>query len=191
MPQYRRLRRFGGTYFFTLVSHMRRPLFTSALARRTLRESIAVVRAELPFTLHEIVLLPDHLHIVLTLPDGDSDFSKRLGEIKSTFTKSYLAAGGKEIAQSASRTRQGYRAIWQKRFWEHLVRDKNDLWECRKYCWYNPVKHGLAKCPHVWQWTTFHEAVKREWISDKWSCACAGAIDAPKLAEFPGVEMDE
>lgn len=179
MPNDRRLRRRGGTYFFTVVTFRRRQSLVHSLARRCLHEAIDGVRQRWPFQIDELVLLPDHFHLILTLPSGDDDFSIRLARIKSTFTKLYLAAGGNEDTQSASRAAHGYRAVWQKRYWEHWVRDGDDLLGCRQYCWFNPVKHGVAKCPHDWPWTTFHRAVSNGWIEADWGCTCRGEAFRP------------
>jgi putative transposase len=148
---------------------------------------IEKVRSNHPFTIEELVLLPDHFHLSLTLPDGDADFSTRIGSIKSTFTRMYLDAGGTEFDQSDSRAAHRYRGIWQTRFWEHHLRDLDDLGECRKYCWYNPVKHGLVRCPHDWRHTTFHRAVEQGWIAKNWGC---DGDAAPEIREIAGAEMD-
>ena len=112
MPEYRRARQAGGTYFFTVVTHERRPFLTDELARGCLRSAWREVRGRRPFHADAVCLLPDHLHTVWTLPEGDCDFSGRWAAIKSMFSKRYLAAGGLEHARSASRTRQGEAALW-------------------------------------------------------------------------------
>jgi putative transposase len=126
MPDYRRNYVPGGTYFFTVVTHLRRPFLTSELARSCLHAAFDKIRGKSPFEIVAIVLLPDHWHAVWTLPPGDSRFSLRLRQIKETFTRSYLAGGGTELAQSRSRAQHGMRGIWQKRFWEHTIDDDDD-----------------------------------------------------------------
>jgi putative transposase len=111
VPHDRRLHRGVGTYFLTVVTHRRRRFLCSALARRCLHEAIDRVRAQWPFVIEERVLLPDHFHIIPTLPDGQSGFSVRIGRVKRSFTRAYLAAGGKELAQSESRAEHGLRGV--------------------------------------------------------------------------------
>ena len=190
MPNYRRVHSPGGTFFFTLVTHGRAPIFDDPVARRCLHESIALARRDRAFDLLALVLLPDHLHLLITLPPNDADFSTRLAAIKGRFSRSYPAAGDVEQPQSASRNRQGYRGFWQKRFWEHEVRDDPDLFHCLDYTHYNPVKHGLATCPHAWPWTTFHSFVRDGRYEPDWCCVCDNRIRRPPPAGIPGAEMD-
>lgn len=155
MPSYRRLFQPGGTFFFTLVTHHRRPLFRSDEARRCLREAILCEQNKHRFELVATVLLPEHLHCIWKLPDEDSDFSKRWGRIKSKFTKLWLAAGGREVAVSVARAEHHECGVWQKRFWEHGIRDEEDFSHHVNYIHYNPVKHGLVRCPHEWPHSSF------------------------------------
>jgi putative transposase len=192
MPNYRRAYVPGGTFFLTVVTHDRAPLFHDALARKCLRESMALARRDHPFVLLAATLLPEHLHLVIALPENDADFSVRIGAIKARFTRRWLAAGGTERKQSAARRRQDYRGVWQKRFWEHWVRDERDLGRCFDYIHYNPVKHGHVACPHAWPWTTFHRFVREGRYEADWCCACEGregSMPTPP-AEMVGAEMD-
>jgi putative transposase len=139
------------------------------------------------------VLLPDHAHLVITLPSGDTDFSTRIGALKARFTHQWLSAGGPETPQSTSRERQEYRGVWQKRFWEHVVRDEDDLAACCDYVHYNPVKHGYVACPHLWEWTTFHRWVRERRYEADWCCACDAGGANPRLViprDIRGAEMD-
>ncbi|HEV7300073.1 MAG TPA: transposase [Tepidisphaeraceae bacterium] len=172
------------------MTHERGGVFDDAVARRCLRESIALARGDRAFDLVAAVLLPDHLHVVFTLPPGDSDFSVRVAAIKARFSRRWVASGGGERAQSASRDRQGYRGIWQKRFWEHTVRDADDLAHCVNYFHYNPVKHGYSTCPHAWEWSTFHRFVREQRYAADWHCACGGVPAQPPVADIRGAEMD-
>ena len=190
MPDYRRAYQPGGSFFLTLVTHARAPLFDDPLARRCLHESLALARHDRPFDLLAVVLLPEHLHLIVTLPDGDADFSTRVAAVKGRFSRRWLAAGGAEQPQSASRRRQAYRGVWQKRFWEHWVPDEPDLIRCLDYTHYNPVKHGHARCPHEWPWTTFHRFVRERRYEPDWCCACDGRTVRAAPAEIPGAEMD-
>jgi len=118
-----------------------------------------VGRAKQPFEIVAFVLLPDHLHSVWTLPEGDSNYSTRWRRVKECFTRAYLAGGGEESPQAASRTRKKQRGIWQRRFWEHTCRDEDDLKRCVDYVHWNPKKHGLVTNVCDWAWSSFHRFV--------------------------------
>jgi putative transposase len=153
---------------FTAVTYRRRPMLVDSLSRRCLREAIAIIRDKWPFETVAIVLLPDHLHTVWTLPPGGDRYSLRWRRIKEEFTRSFLAGGGTELAQSASRNRQGYRGVWQKRFWEHTCRDEDDLKRCVDYVHWNPKKHEVAERVAYWPWSSFARFVRlgeydRDW----------------------------
>jgi putative transposase len=172
MPDYRRAVLPGGTYFFTLVTYRRAPILCDPLARRLLRESVdACVRAT-AFTVDAMVLLPDHLHAMLTLPPGDADFSSRWSRIKRSFTQRWLAASGWEGAVSFSQGKDRRRGVWQRQFWEHAIRDRRDYNAHLDYICYNPVRHGLAACPHEWPWSSFHRLVDRGVYERTWCCGC-------------------
>ncbi len=160
MSDYRRWFVPGGTYFFTLVTYRRRPLFRDPTARDLLGKAVRDIRDELPFSVVAIVLLPDHLHAILSLPTGDDDYSSRWQRIKRDFTVQWLAAGGNETPATASEQQRGQRGVWQSRFWEHLIRDESDLKNHADYVHYNPVRHGHAKAPKDWPASSFHRFVK-------------------------------
>jgi len=174
MPDYRRAFVPGGTFFFTVVTADRRPIFEDSQARHLLHHSLVQCRAAHPFTLAAMVLLPDHLHALWVLPEEDADFSRRWAAIKARFTHDFLAAGGHETERSPSRIGRGSRGIWQRRFWEHLVRDDNDFAQHLDYIHYNPVKHALATCPHEWPHSTFQKWVGRAVYEPAWQCTCGG-----------------
>jgi putative transposase len=159
MADYRRNYIPGGTYFFTVVTHLRRPMLTDDLARTCLHNAIERIRRDWPFEIVAIVLLPDHFHAIWSLPDGDANYSLRLRRIKEEFTRGYLERGGTELPESASRKAHGQRGIWQKRFWEHTVRDDEDLKRCVDYAHWNPKKHGLVTRVWDWRWSSFHRFV--------------------------------
>ena len=161
MTNYRRARFAGGYYFFTLVTHERRGFLTDDLARECLRSAWHKVRRNRPFAVMAVCLLPDHLHCLWRLPPGDHDYSQRWRLIKTDFTRSYLEAGGSEGAQSVSRRQKCERGVWQRRFWEHQIRDENDLDRHVDYIHYNPVKHGLVNTVADWPWSTYHRFVRR------------------------------
>ncbi len=187
MPNYRRAILAGGTFFLTIVTENRAPILTSAAARAMLHRAITETVHTRPFELVASVLLPDHLHLLLTLPLGDTDFSRRIAAIKARFTRMYLAADTTEAPQSDSRARQGYRGVWQKRFWEHTIRDTADLATCLDYIHFNPVKHRLASCPHAWQWSTFHRYVTNGHYPREWQCTCTNPPMQPPI-DLPPIE---
>src|SRR5512136_259803 len=125
MPDYRRSYVNGGAFFFTVATYKRRPLFAEGSAVDALRFSFKRVMAAYPFQLDSIVILPDHLHRIWMLSDGDSDFSLRWRLIKSDFTHYGPVTSGE--AASDSRLRKGEKGVWQRRFWEHMIRGESDL----------------------------------------------------------------
>jgi putative transposase len=168
MPDYRRWYVPGGTYFFTLVTLHRRPILCTDMARRCLHEAIDKVRADWPCDIVAIALLPDHIHTVWTLPHEDAGYPIRWKRIKEEFTRSFLASGGTEIMPSSSRLRQLERGIWQRRYWEHTVRDEEDLKRCVDYIHWNPKKHGYVSSVHRWQWSSFHRFVQKGEYEMSW-----------------------
>jgi putative transposase len=188
MPQYRRAWQPGGTFFFTLVTEGRVPLFARAGSRALLHQAVSVCRTARPFVVNAAVLLPDHLHLILTLPPGDADFSTRLSMMKSHFTRLYLRDGGSEWMRSTARRRQEYRGVWQRRFWEHCLCDDRDLHAHLDYIHYNPVKHGLANCPHEWPYSSFQRHVRLNAYEPDWLCRCQGG--SPVLPCFDGLACE-
>ncbi len=185
MPEFTRAFAPGGTFFFTVVTHQRRPLFAAQRARTLLRRAMDTVRAHRPFQLDAIVLLPDHLHCIWTLPPDDTDFSTRWRKIKETFTREYLAAGGPESRVSAGQERKGLRGVWQQRFWEHTIRDETNFERHMNYIHFNPVKHGRATCPHNWPWSSFSRWVKQGAYDADWCCQCNGRpVEPPSLHDL-------
>lgn len=163
--QYRRARVGGATYFFTVnLADRRAKLLTDYVD--DLRESVRKVRQAHPFEIIAWVVLPDHMHAVWTLPADDADFSKRWNQIKGTFSRSLP----KGEALSASRAGRRERGIWQRRFWEHLIRGEDDLARHVDYVHYNPVKHGYVKQAGEWPYSSFHRFVRRGWLPEDWGC---------------------
>ncbi len=156
MPQYIRAFVPSGTFFFTVaILERRRPLLTQHIAE--LRNAFTMVQAQKPYTMNAVVILPDHLHCLWTLPAGDADFSSRWQAIKSHFFRAIPASE----SLSARRQRKGERGIWQRRFWEHAIRDENDFERHADYIHYNPVKHGHAKTAAAWPHSSFKRYVGR------------------------------
>jgi len=168
MSYYKRAHISGATYFFTLVTFDRRPILTSALARACLRDAIRVTRTQQPFQLDAICLLPDHLHCLWMLPDGDADFSSRWNRIKGLFSKRYLAAHASHADPNPSRRRKGEATIWQRRFWEHCIRDADDFRHHLDYLHFNPVKHGHASRATDWPWSSLARYVRLGWYEPAW-----------------------
>ena len=205
MPNYRRARAPGGTFFFTVVSWRRRSVLCNPDIRAALREAITTVRKMHPFVIHGWVLLPDHLHCVWTLPEGDGDFSVRWSKIKrfvtqrvegsvigahgapyglaGTVTGAHGAPYGSDCAGctpctvhgahgapyghvNRSRRREG--RVWQRRFWEHQVRDQPDMIRCLDYLHWNPVKHGHVTSVGEWPYSSFHRYVQQGHYPARW-----------------------
>lgn len=152
MTHYRRNWILGGTYFFTVVAANRAsaPLVDHI---NDLRLAFRTVRAELPFEIDAIVILPDHLHTLWTLPQRDSDYAVRWKKIKAVFSKCMPD----NESRSASRVAKGERGIWQRRYWEHTIRDENDLRAHCDYIHFNPVKHGYVRAACDWPHSTFRQ----------------------------------
>ncbi|QBB71070.1 transposase [Pseudolysobacter antarcticus] len=154
MSQYRRNRVPGGTYFFTvnLLDRSSRLLTENIDA---FREAVRQVRARKPFHIDAWTVLPDHTHCIWTLPPGDTDYSARWKAIKIAFAKTLP----KTEQLSAVRLRKGERGIWQRRFWEHTIRDERDYAAHVDYVHINPLKHGLVQRVADWSYSTFHRYV--------------------------------
>ena len=159
MVTYRRADIPGGTYFFTVVTNNRREIFTMPEARNFLRQAVLDVRKQYPFTIDAWVLLPEHLHCIWTLPPGDHDFSGRWGRIKAGFSRRAKELLHDEALLTRSRKNKRESTIWQRRFWEHAIRDERDLRTHMDYIHYNPVKHGLVEQVCDWPYSTFHRLV--------------------------------
>jgi putative transposase len=174
--QYRRLYVPGGSYFFTLVTESRRPILDGDAAIGILREAFRSVMDRYPFALSAAVVLPDHLHCVLSLPEHDQDFSTRLRLIKTWFTKHCDSRLRDDVVDSARRSR-GERAIWQHRYWEHLLRDEEDYRRHVEYIHYNPVKHGYANRPVDWPYSSFRHYVAAGIYPESWG---ESVVDLPE-----------
>jgi putative transposase len=191
MPDYRRAVVPGGTFFFTVVTEGRSPILCSDSSRSFLRAAIEECRQRFPFEIEAFVLLPDHLHPIWRLPDDDSDFSKRWSIIKRRFSQQYVASGDAEQSISESKKRNNRVGVWQRRFWEHAIRDDDDLRSHLDYIHYNPVKHGLVSCPHLWPYSSFHRFVKAGLYEKDWMCVCNGRrVAAPTFPTLQRFAME-
>lgn len=160
MSDFRRYFVPGGMYFFTVVTYGRRPILTTEAGRIHLRSAIETVRQTRPFELFAQVLLPEHWHLIMQLPAGDAAYSTRMRRIKEEFTKSWLAAGLPEARVTSAQRRNHERGIWQPRFWEHTIKDIEDLESHFDYIHWNPRKHQLVKRVRDWEWSSFHRFVQ-------------------------------
>jgi Transposase and inactivated derivatives len=162
MVRYRRNFVPGGTFFFTLALADRR---SSLLVDHVglLRAAFRSARERKPFAVDAIVILPDHLHAILTLPSGDSDFSGRWRSIKATFTRSIIATGA-----DIRCNHRGEYLLWQRRFWEHTIRDDDDFERCASYVHFNPVKHRLVSTPNEWLFSSLHRYVRAGILPRDW-----------------------
>jgi len=164
MPNYRRAFVPGGCWFFTVnLLDRRRSLLTENIG--ALRETMRIVKARHPFTIDAMVILPDHIHAVWTLPPGDTDFSLRWRLIKIGFAQ----AVPNTERRSDVRRQRGERAIWQRRFWEHLIRGEEDFRRHIEYCYINPVKHGLVRRVNDWPNSSFHRDVRALLFPEDWA----------------------
>jgi REP-associated tyrosine transposase len=164
MPNYRRFRIPGGCYFFTVnLLERRKTLLVDHID--LLRESVRACQHQHPFHIDAWVVLPEHMHCIWTLPEGDDNFSKRWKLIKTHFSK------GLPVTERRSRVRQkrGERGIWQRRFWEHAIRDERDYSMHMDYLHFNPVKHGWAKQVIDWPYSSYHRYLYRGVYPANWS----------------------
>ena len=161
--QYRRHYRKGATYFFTInLADRSSDLLIKEV--ETLRRAFQTVKHKHPFHIDAIVILPDHLHMLCTMPNNDADFSKRIKLIKYYF--SYHIAKTEFV--SNSRLKKSERGIWQRRFWEHCIRDEADYQAHIDCIHMNPIKHGYVKQVKDWQYSSFHRFVADGLLSINW-----------------------
>ncbi|MGH8162219.1 MAG: REP-associated tyrosine transposase [Gammaproteobacteria bacterium] len=163
--RYRRANAAGGTFFFTvnLADRSSRALVEQIGA---LREAVRVAKHRHPFEIVAWSVMPEHLHAIWTLPPDDADFSLRWNLIKGGFARALPCA--ETIA--ASRRGKRERGIWQRRFWEHLIRDETDLGRHVDYVHINPVKHGHVARASKWPYSSIHRYIRRGWLTADWAC---------------------
>jgi len=156
----------GTSYFFTVVTHKRRPILCDEPVRQALRTAIERVRRHLPFQLDAMVLMPDHLHCVWTLPNDDPNFSTRWSQIKHHVSYSCRDLYPDSLSRSRQRKREA--PIWQRRFWEHQIRDEIDMERHIDYIHFNPVKHGLVATVSAWPYSSFARYVRAGIYPEDW-----------------------
>lgn len=156
MMDYRRVWQAGGSYFFTVVTHQRQHLLTQNEYLKYLRQAFQHVRKKRPFTIDAIVILPDHLHCLWKLPPDDDDFATRWRLIKH-----FVSCG-------INKNLNNKEVIWQKRYWEHCIRNESDWKNHMDYIHYNPVKHGYVTSPMEWSYSSFSNAVEKGLYNKNW-----------------------
>ena len=164
MPTYRRFWVPGGTYFFTVnLSDRRGRVLTVNI--NALRAAFKETRAARPFDVIAAVVMPNHLHCIWTLPEGDADNARRWSQLKSAFSRRVPY----EEFVSPSRIERGERGIWQRRFWERYIVDENDLHAHIDYIHYNPVKHGFVARAFDWPHSSFRRWVVEGVYPEDWA----------------------
>jgi len=168
MPEYKRIKIAGGTYFFTVNSYKRKPLLTLDIVRQGLRDAVIKTRKELPFKIDAWVLLPDHLHTIWTLPPEDANFAARWAMIKQYTSKFCRDLVECNDNMGDSKVLRNELSLWQRRFWEHLIRDDDDYKKHFDYVHWNPLKHGYVTRVIDWPYSTFHRFVAQEIYPSDW-----------------------
>jgi len=172
MSEYRRVFQPGGCYFFTVVTHERRSWLTEEKALNRLGQAFRRAMESRPFVMDAVVVLPDHLHCIWQLPEGDHDFPERWRQIKR-----FVSIGLKSpINERKEKT------LWQRRYWEHLLRDEEDWRHHMDYIHYNPVKHGYSRRPADWPYSSFKQAMARGRYEASW-----GELEPKNLS---GMELE-
>jgi putative transposase len=166
MTEYRRSYVKGATWFFTVNLAQRKGNKLLVNHIDDLRRAFYYVKERHPFRLDAVAVLPDHLHCIWTLPPGDSDYSKRWNLLKGHFSRAIEK--GEQISESRQKRRE--RGVWQRRFWEHLLRNQEDFNRHVDYIHWNPVKHGYVKLVVDWPHSSYHDYVARGIYSENWCC---------------------
>ena len=155
----------AGASFFTLVTHQRQKILTEEINIARINDAFKIEMAKRPFIIEAFVLLPDHLHTIWKLPDGDHNYSTRWSAIKRYFSTGCV---GVTHVLSESRRQKREKAVWQRRFWEHTIQDEEDWRKHLDYLHYNPVKHGYVASPKDWPYSSFHRRVEIGWYTAEW-----------------------
>ncbi|MFT5663035.1 MAG: putative transposase [Gammaproteobacteria bacterium] len=164
MPNYIRNRIKGGCYFFTvnLLERHQNHLLIEQID--LLRNVVRQVKHKYPFHIDGWVVLPEHMHFMFTLPQGDDDYATKIRPIKTLFSKNLP----KTERRSTVRQKRGERGIWQRRFWEHSIRDESDYKAHMDYLHNNPVKHSHVEQVKDWSYSTFHHLIKCQVYPENW-----------------------
>ncbi len=181
MPNYIRDRTPGGTWFFTVVTYQRRNVLCDAPIREALRVAIKQIQVKYPFQIKAWVLMPDHFHCVWTLPPGDSNYSLRIGLLKRAVTLKCKSQNYERDKRSLSRQKHRESTLWQRRFWEHKIRNEKDLRHHVDYIHYNPVKHGHCQNPTDWPYSTVHNFISKRIYPVGWATPLPTVLNAKSL----------
>jgi putative transposase len=165
--RYRRAKTPGATYFFTVVTFRRRRILCEPDNLELLRTAFKRVKSRHAFTIDALVLLPEHLHCIWTLPPGDNDYSMRWNGIKGHFSRH--CSGNYKTTPTNSQRRKRAQTLWQPRFWEHQIRDEKDYEKHCDYIHWNPVKHGLVARVRDWPYSSFHCFVRCGLYAPDWA----------------------
>jgi putative transposase len=168
MPHYRRVKLKGTTVFITMVTYKRLPILANPQSRQILRYAWHVTNQHFPFTTDAICLLPNHIHTLITLPEDEWDYAIRVREIKRLFTKGYLISNSEHENRNQSRLNKKEAAVWQRRYWDHIIRDEIDYQNHFDYIHFNPVHHCLVDNVASWQWSSFHHYVRLGVYDEDW-----------------------
>jgi putative transposase len=163
---YRRIWHHGGTYFFTVNLLQRRDNTLLIDHVQEFRDAVKKVKSKYPFKIHAWVILPEHMHCILELPQEDADYASRWRLMKSYFSKSIANTEYK----SEVRIKRKERGVWQRRYWAHLITDEKDYRAHMDYVHINPLKHGLVENVKDWQYSTFHRYVLLGVYPQNWAC---------------------
>ena len=177
--RYRRASVPGASYFFTLITYRRKPIFCDPRHVELWHGAVARLQRTRPFVVEAEVVMPDHLHVIWTLPDGDADYATRIRLVKTAFTK-VLQPHIPDETINDSRARKGERHVWQRRYWEHVIRDERDFQAHLDYIHANPVQHGLVARPGDWPHSTFARWLERGAYEPWWGM--------PPLPDWAGRE---
>lgn len=183
MPEYRRVMIAGGTYFFTVNTDLRRPILTKLNIREALRTGIQRARQTLPFRIEAWVLLPDHLHTIWTLPEDDHNYSARWAIIKREVSKRSNKQFDNPEKISNSRQKRRESSLWQRRFWEHQIRDEKDFERHMEYLHWNPVKHDYVRNVADWPFSSFHRLAAQGVYPPDWGEAEMVKVESDGFGE--------
>ena len=165
LMRYRRLFIEGHSYFFTIVTYQRNPILVDNI--ELLRNAFKYAKSKFQFSIDAIVILPDHFHTIMSF-DNVEEYPKALGLIKKEFSKQCNPKYYQHLIQSHSREQQNYKPIWQKRFYEHTIRDEKDYKLRLDYIHYNPIKHHLVDKTKDWDYSSFDKFVKNGVYDKNW-----------------------
>jgi putative transposase len=165
MPNYRRVFLQAHCYFLTVVTHQRNPILVENIG--LLREAFAITRQKFHYQIEAVVVLPDHFHLMLS-PDKATDYPKIISGIKRHFSKQCDPKYYQHLQQSESRSKAGYKPVWQKKFYEHTIRNDNDFAKHLDYIHFNPVKHGYVSQVKDWAFSSFHRYVHKGYYDLDW-----------------------